>query len=251
MTKSEDQIRRQREAGRITGMTLTALRNAAKEGVSTRDLDRIAEDTIISLGGCPAFKGLYGYPHTLCTAINEEVVHGFPNRRRLHAGDIIGMDVGAIYEGMYADSAITVGIGEVSPEAEKIMRVTEEALWKGIAMARAGNRLGDISHAVQAHVEANGFSVVRDYVGHGVGEALHEPPQIPNFGEPGTGPLLVPGMTLAIEPMVNVGGYEVKVLGNQWTVVTRDRSLSAHFEHTVLVTDGDPEVLTLRERDLG
>lgn len=249
--KSEDQIRRMKVAGEIVGITLTALQNAVVDGIATRDLDQIAEDTIRSLDGCPAFKGYGGFPYTLCASINEQVVHGFPSRRRLKTGDIISMDVGAIFEGMYADAAITVGVGEVAPEAQRLMQITKESLWKGIEQARAGNRLGDISHAIQQHVEAAGYSVVRDYVGHGVGENLHEPPQIANFGDPGTGPLLVPGLTLAIEPMVNVGGYQVKVLGNQWTVATRDRSLSAHFEHSVLITAEDPVVLTLQKGDLG
>ncbi|MGE5706711.1 MAG: type I methionyl aminopeptidase [Bacteroidota bacterium] len=246
ITKTPEQIERMKMAGRIVATVLKKLQAAVEPGISTRDLDKMAEESIIALGGCPAFKGYQGYPHTLCVAINEEVVHGFPNRRRLKEGDIIGMDLGAIWEGMYGDSAITVPVGAVSEEASRLLRVTEESLWKGIAQALPGHFLGDISSAVQTHAESHGYSVVRDFVGHGIGEHLHEPPQVANFGEPGTGPILVPGMALAIEPMINAGDYPVRVLSNQWTVVTRDRSLSAHFEHTVLITETGHEVLTDR-----
>ncbi|HEY9765471.1 MAG TPA: type I methionyl aminopeptidase [Chroococcales cyanobacterium] len=249
--KTSEQQAHMRRAGRIVAAVLAKLKNNVQPGISTRELDRMAEEEIISLGGCPAFKGYQGYPHTLCVSINEEVVHGFPNRRRLKEGDIVSMDMGAIYQGLYGDAALTVGVGVISPEAARLLRVTKEALWKGIEMARAGNHLGDVSHAVQQHAESFGFSVVRDFVGHGIGEALHESPQVPNFGEKGEGPLLVPGMAIAIEPMINAGGYGVKILSNKWTVVTVDKSLSAHFEHTVLLTEGEAEVLTLQEGELG
>jgi methionyl aminopeptidase len=193
----------------------------------------------------PAFKGYRSYPKTLCASVNDQVVHGIPSKRVLKEGDIIGLDLGAIVEGFYGDSAVTVPVGRIDPKSEELLRVTEEALYKGIEQAAVGNRLSDISHAVQRHVEAAGFSVVTEFVGHGIGRRLHEEPQVPNYGQPGQGPRLQVGMVLAIEPMVNVGGSEVRVLDDQWTAVTRDGSRSAHFEHTIAIqASGPPRILT-------
>lgn len=233
-----------REAGRIVAKTLELIRQAIVPGVSTGYLDSLAEKFIRSEGARPAFKGLYGFPASICASVNEEVVHGIPGLRTLKKGDIISIDIGAEISGYYGDGACTFPVGEIGPEAKRLLEVTEEALYRGIACARQKNHLSDISFAVQSTVEENGFSVVRDYVGHGIGRAMHEEPQVPNYGRPGRGPRLRPGMTLAIEPMVNAGGFEVLTLGNNWTVVTRDGRLSAHFEHTVAVTDGEPEILT-------
>ncbi|MEB3299088.1 MAG: type I methionyl aminopeptidase [Candidatus Sericytochromatia bacterium] len=240
------QIDAMREAGRVVGGLLAFLRREAREGVSTRDLDEAAEDFIRARGAVPAFKGIYGYKYTICASENEKVVHGLPNRRRLQAGDVVGLDMGAIVDGMYADAAITVPVGEVSSEAFRLLRVTEESLWRAIPLIRDGVSIGDLGHAVQSHAEAEGFSVVREYVGHGIGTSLHMAPQIPNYGERGAGVRLVAGMAVAVEPMINAGVPETKVLADRWTVVTADRKLSAHFEHTILVGD-QPEVLTLEE----
>jgi len=214
-------------------------------GVTTRELDQITEDVILARGALPAFKGYRGYPASLCASINEQVVHGIPNQRRLEQGDIVSLDVGASLNGYFGDAAITLPVGTVDPEAEHLLKVTEQALTLGIEQARKGNRLFDISFAVQSWVESHGFSVVRDFVGHGIGKSLHEEPQIPNFGAPHQGPRLEEGMVFALEPMVNEGTYEVKILSDGWTVVTADRKRSAHFEHTIAVTDSDPEILTL------
>ncbi len=242
--KSQRELRYMRDAGRVVAGVLGELSRAIKPGVTTGELDRLAEDFILARGARPAFKGLYGFPASICTSVNEQVVHGIPGLRKLESGDIISIDVGAEINGYYGDSAATFPVGEVSPEAKKLLQVTEEALYEGIRFARQGNRLSDISHAVQSYVEKNGFSVVRDYVGHGIGRSMHEEPQVPNFGKPGRGPRLKAGMTLAIEPMVNAGTHEVCTLGDNWTVVTRDSRLSAHFEHTIAITDGEPEILT-------
>ncbi|MDK2888728.1 MAG: methionyl aminopeptidase [Thermoanaerobacter sp.] len=242
--KSQRELRYMRDAGRVVAGVLGELSRAIKPGVTTAELDRLAEDFILARGARPAFKGLYGFPASICTSVNEQVVHGIPGLRKLESGDIISIDVGAEINGYYGDGAATFPVGEVSPEAKKLMAVTEEALYEGIRFARQGNRLSDISHAVQSYVEKHGFSVVREYVGHGIGRSMHEEPQVPNFGKPGRGPRLKAGMTLAIEPMVNAGTHEVRTLGDNWTVVTRDSSLSAHFEHTVAITDGEPEILT-------
>lgn len=242
--KSRRELSYMRDAGRIVAGALSELAKAVRPGVTTGELDRLAEEFIIKNGARPAFKGLYGFPATICASVNEEVVHGIPGFKKLENGDIIGIDIGVELNGYYGDSAVTLPVGEVSPEVEKLLRVTEESLYVGIAQAREGNRLSDISHAIQTYVESHGFSVVRDFVGHGIGRSMHEEPQVPNFGKPGRGPRLKAGMTLAIEPMVNMGSYEVKTLPDNWTVVTLDGSLSAHFEHTVAVTDGEPEILT-------
>ena len=238
-----------RRSNRLVAETLSALAQRVKPGVITQELDRFAEAYLLAQGAKPAFKGYRNYPFTLCTSINEQVVHGLPSDRKLEEGDILSLDMGAIVEGYYGDSAITVPVGRISAEAERLLRVTRECLDRAIAAARNGACLADISSAVQAHAEANGFSIVRVFVGHGIGKELHEAPQIPNFVDPGRGrgPMLKPGMVLAIEPMVNAGGPEVRVLEDQWTAVTADGSLSAHFEHTVAVTENGTEVLTALE----
>jgi len=230
------------------GEVLTELAAAVAPGVSTADLDELAEKRIRQAGATPAFKGYHGYPATICASINDEVIHGIPSGRRvLNEGDIISIDVGASLDGYFGDSALTLPVGKISEPAAALLRVTEEALYKAIDEAKSGNRVSDIGHAVQKHVEAYGFSVVREFVGHGIGQRMHEEPQIPNYGEPGHGPRLAEGMVLAIEPMVNAGTAAVKVLADGWTAVTRDKSLSAHFEHTVAVTAGEPWILTARD----
>jgi methionyl aminopeptidase len=245
--RSAAELAKMREAGRLVGEVLTLLSAAVAPGVSTGDLDALAEKTILAAGATPAFKGYHGYPATICASVNDEVIHGIPSGRRLlDEGDIISIDVGASLNGYFGDSAITVPVGHVSEDAARLLRVTEESLYKAIEQARPGARISDIGHAVQQHVESHGFSVVREFVGHGIGQQMHEEPQIPNYGEPGRGPRLAEGMVLAIEPMVNAGKASVKVLSDGWTAVTRDRSLSAHFEHTVAVTAGEPWILTAR-----
>lgn len=244
--KSRAEIDKLRRSNLIASEVLDCLAEKVVPGVTTGELDKIAEDLILSKKAKPAFKGYRGYKHTLCTSVNEEVVHGIPSRRELKEGDIIGVDCGVLIDGFYGDIAKTFKVGKVTVDAERLLKVTEEALYVGIDKSRVGNRLYDISAAVQAHVEAAGFSVVRDFVGHGVGTSLHEDPQIPNFGEPGTGIKLRPGMVFALEPMVNIGDWKVKVLGDKWTVVTEDGSLSAHFEHTLAVTESGPVILSKR-----
>jgi len=242
--KNANRLDRMRIAGRIVGETLALMRELARPGITTLELDRKAEEYIRAQGAIPAFKGYNGFPATLCTSVNEQVVHGIPCLRYLESGDIISIDCGAVIDGYFGDAALTLPIGEVGEDLQKLLRVTEESLLLGIEQARLGNRLYDISHAVQGHVETNGFSVVRDYVGHGIGRAMHEDPQIPNFGKPGRGPRLEIGMALAIEPMVNMGTYEVQTLKDHWTVVTKDCRPSAHFEHTIAITENGPEILT-------
>ncbi len=242
--KSERELAYMREAGRVVAKTHAVLAGAIRVGITTLELNRLAEEIIVKEGARPAFKGLYGFPYTICASVNEEVVHGFPSLRKLENGDIISIDIGAEINGYFGDSAATYPVGEVSPEVLKLLKATEESLYKGIAMAKVGNRLSDISHAVQTCAEGYGFSVVRDYVGHGIGKKPHEDPQVPNFGRPGRGPRLKAGMTLAIEPMINMGTYEVRTLSNNWTVVTLDAKLSAHFEHTIAITGDQPEILT-------
>lgn len=242
--KSPREISYMRDAGHIVGGVLDELSRAVKPGITTGELDRLAEDFIIARGAKPAFKGLYGFPATICASVNEQVVHGIPGLRALENGDIISIDVGSEINGYFGDGAATFPAGEISQEAKNLLKSTEEALFAGIARAREGNRLSDISHAVQSYAESRGYSVVRDYVGHGIGKSMHEEPQVPNFGKPGRGPRLKAGMTLAVEPMVNTGTYEVCTLADNWTVVTKDAGLSAHFEHTVAITGGKPEILT-------
>jgi methionyl aminopeptidase len=246
--RSSAEIEQMREAGRLVGEVLSELAAAVAPGVSTADLDELAEKRIRQAGATPAFKGYHGYPATICASINDEVIHGIPSGRRvLNEGDIISIDVGASLDGYFGDSAVTLPVGQISESAASLLRVTEEALYKAIEAAKSGKRISDIGHAVQKHVEAYGFSVVREFVGHGIGQRMHEEPQIPNYGEPGHGPRLAEGMVLAIEPMVNAGTAAVKVLADGWTAVTRDSSLSAHFEHTVAVTAGEPWILTARD----
>jgi len=244
LLKSQAELDTMRAAGKVVAGALAGLRDMAKAGVTTKELDAFAEDYIVKAGATPAFKGYMGYPATICASINEVVVHGIPSARKLKDGDIIGIDMGAVVDGFYGDAATTIMIGEVAEEVQKLVRVTEECLLLGIEKAVVGNRISDISHAVQTHAEANGFSVVREFVGHGVGRKLHEEPQVPNFGEPGKGSLLKPGMTIAIEPMVNLGKSRTVVLGDGWTAVTIDRKPSAHFEHTIAVTEAGPLILT-------
>lgn len=233
-----------RRASQLVMSTLRLLRAAVQPGVTTADLDRLAEENIRSHGGVPSFKGYHGFPASACTSVNDQVVHGIPGPRRLKEGDIVSIDLGAIVDGFHGDSAITVPVGPVSDEAKALLYHTYRALWEGIAQAVVGNRVGDISHAVQKYAESQGYSVVRELVGHGIGRSMHEDPQVPNFGPPGRGPSLMPGMTLAIEPMINQGGSDVDVGGDQWTVSTRDGKLSAHFEHTIAVGLNGPTILT-------
>ena len=244
--KSAAEIERMRAANSLVADVLAELAAMVAPGVTTADLDAAAERLVRAGGAEPAFKGYRGYPCTLCASVNEEVVHGIPSARALRSGDVISLDMGVKLNGFYGDSAVTVAVGAVSDEAAALLRVTREALDKGIAQVQLGGRISDIGHAIQKHVETHGFSVVREFVGHGIGAALHEEPQIANYGEPGRGPRLAEGMVLAIEPMVNMGRPAVKVLGDGWTAVTKDGSLSAHFEHTVAVTKTGPLVLTQR-----
>lgn len=242
--KSPEELDRMRAAGRVVAKVLDEVRDKIRAGVRTREIDQFVEKLIRGAGCTPSFKGYRGFPASACISLNEEIVHGIPGARKLKDGDLVKIDVGAIYEGYHGDSAWTFCVGEPTPLQDKLMRVTEESLWAGIGQARAGNRTGDIGRAVQAVVEAAGFSVVREYVGHGVGAQLHEDLQIPNYGTPGRGPVLEEGMTIALEPMVNVGDWRTEVLSDDWTVVTADRTLSAHYEHTIAITSDEPEVLT-------
>jgi len=231
-------------SGRLVAEILSEVRDRIKPGVTTQELDLLASRLSLKKKARPAFKGYKGYPFSLCVSVNEEVVHGFPSKRRLMDGDIVSLDFGVYLDGYYGDAALTQAVGRVTSQAERLIQVTKEALLKGLEQIRAGRRLGDISCAVQQHVEGNRFSVVRQFVGHGIGKALHEDPQIPNFGEAGRGILLKPGMVLAIEPMVNAGGSEVEIKADGWTAVTKDRSLSAHFEHTIAITENGCRILT-------
>jgi methionyl aminopeptidase len=242
--KSPDEIEKMSEACHIVAEILTALKGMIKAGITTMDIENSAEEMIRKFGGIPAFKGYRGYPASICASVNEEVVHGIPSLRRIDDGDIVSIDLGVYKNGFYGDAAITVGVGDAGDETSRLLKVTEEALYLGIDKAVEGNRVSDISHAIQRHVEDNGFSVVRLFVGHGIGRELHEEPQIPNYGKPGQGERIRRGMTLAIEPMVNAGTHEVKILKDGWTAVTGDGKKSAHFEHTVLVTSGGPNILT-------
>ncbi len=244
--KSDREIEYMRDAGKIVAETLVEIQNAVKPGVSTLELDKIAEKYIRSCGAIPAFKGYGGFPATICSSINEEVVHGIPSLKKLNNGDNVSIDVGAEIHGYNGDSAVTFPVGEVTAEMQDLLDITQQSLYKGIEQAIAGNRLGDISNAVQTCAEKHSYGIVRDYVGHGIGRKMHEDPQIPNFGAAGRGPRLKAGMALAIEPMINLGTHEVKTLHDGWTVVTKDRKPSAHFEHTIVITDGKPEILTKR-----
>jgi methionyl aminopeptidase len=245
VVKTAAEIEAMRRAGQAVGRFFEELAPHVKPGVTTWELEEVASSYLARLGLAGAFMGYQGYPANLCTSVNEEVVHGIPSKKRvLREGDLLSIDFGVVAGGYFGDAARTFPVGKVDGAAEKLLRVTEESLARAITVCLPGNRLGDIGEAVQGYVEANGFSVVRDFVGHGIGRAMHEDPQVPNFGRRGTGPRLVAGMVLAIEPMVNEGGYPVEVLGDGWTVVTRDRKRSAHFEHTVAITEGGPSVLT-------
>lgn len=243
--KSKSEIELMRVACRVTAEVLNLIEKEIKPGVTTKELDSIAEEYILSKGCKPAFKGLYGFPATICASINNEVVHGIPGLRKLNEGDIISIDTGAIYHGFNGDAARTYPVGETSEDAKRLIEVTKQSFFEGIKKADEKHRLSDISNVIQTYVENNGFSVVRDYVGHGIGRRMHEDPQIPNYGPPGRGPRLRRGMTLAIEPMVNEGKYDVEVMDNKWTVITADGSSSAHYENTILITNGDPEILTI------
>jgi methionyl aminopeptidase len=234
-----------RDANRIVAEILAELREQITPGISTMELNEIGESLAAKRNARPAFKGYNGFPYALCASINEEVVHGMPSLKRiLREGDIISLDFGVVHKDFYGDAAITVPVGQVDDMSRDLIQATEEALYRGIAHAVAGNRLSDISHAIQSHVEAKGFSVVREFVGHGIGRCLHESPQIPNYGSPGLGVKLKPGMVLAIEPMINQGEYGVEILGDGWTAVTKDRSRSAHFEHSIAITENGPEILS-------
>lgn len=242
--KNKKDLETMRKAGLIVADALERLAGLVKPGITTAALDRFAENYLADRGAKASFKGYNGFPASVCLSINEEVVHGIPGRRRLKEGDIVGIDLGAIVDGWHGDAAITVPVGEIDPEIKRLLKVAEESLYQGIKEARVGVRLGTVSHAIQSHVEAAGFSIVRQYVGHGIGRQMHEDPPVPNYGRPDRGPVLAEGMTIAIEPMVNVGGYEVLVKPDNWTVFTRDGSYSAHFEHTVAITSNGPEILT-------
>ncbi|MGD0011589.1 MAG: type I methionyl aminopeptidase [Terriglobia bacterium] len=244
--KSPVEIERLRRSGSMVRGLLEELRERVQPGVSTLDLEKYIERRIAQLGARPAFKGYRGYPCCLCASVNSEVIHGIPSERCLKRGDILSLDMGVVVDGYYGDSAMTVPVGEISESTQRLLRVTQESLQLAIEQARLGNRLGDICATVQRHVEENGYSVVREFVGHGIGRELHEEPQIPNFGQPGHGPVLKQGMVLAIEPMVNAGGAAVRVLADNWTAVTADGTLSAHFEHMVAVTRNGPDILTLQ-----
>ena len=243
--KTERELKIMREACKISAQALKLVGNAVEPGVTTAELDALAEKFIRSKGAVPNFKNYQGYPATACISINNEVIHGIPNvKRKICAGDIVSVDLGAKFEGYHGDNAATFACGEISDEAKRLMEVTKQSLYEGIAAAQSGNRIGDISYAVQRYVEERGFSVVRDFVGHGIGTEMHEPPEVPNFGTPGRGIRLLPGMTVAIEPMVNAGKHGVSVQPDGWTVLTRDGSLSAHFEHTVVITRDGAKILT-------
>jgi len=246
--RSAAEIERLARVNRLVGQVLKELMGVVAPGVSTRDLDELAERRLLEAGALPAFKGYHGYPATICASVNEQVIHGIPNTRPLVEGDIVSIDMGAKLDGFFGDSAVTVPVGRVSPEAARLLEVTRTSLERAIAAVKPGGRVHDIGAAVQQHVEAHGYSVVREFVGHGIGTSLHEEPQIPNYGTAGRGARLAEGMVLAIEPMVNAGKPAVKVLSDGWTAVTKDGSLSAHFEHTVVVTSEGCRVLTLRDQ---
>lgn len=244
--KSSKEIELMRIAARLTGETLNLLKEHIKPGISTAELDRIAENYLKKNNATPTFKGYGGFPGSVCASVNEQVIHGIPSKKViLKEGDIISLDFGACYKGYNGDAARTYPVGKISEDAEKLIKVTEESFFKGLEFCKPGCRISDISHAIQEYAEKFGYGVVREYVGHGVGRELHESPEIPNYGNPGRGPRLVNGMTIAVEPMINMGDYRVRTLSNEWTVVTLDGCLSAHYENTILITKGEPEVLTL------
>lgn len=244
--KTDAEIAAIRASSQIVARILAELEAMIRPGIATKELDRYAEARARQFGAVPAFKGYRGYPASLCTSVNEEIIHGIPSDRVLREGDIIGLDFGVLFEGFYGDAAITVPVGTVSPLARRLIGVAEEALARGVAEMREGHRISDISNAIQTYVESQGFSVIRSFVGHGIGHSPHEEPQVPNFGPPGRGPKIRKGLTLAIEPMIAAGDWQEEILDDGWTAVTRDRSLSAHYEHTVALTDRGPEILSLR-----
>lgn len=243
--KNTTEIEYMRRAGKVVSDTLAKLEEVIEPGITTAEIDRIAEEIILKQGAKPSFKGYFGFPASICTSVNNEVVHGIPSDRVLKNGDIISVDCGAILNGYHGDAARTIGVGEISESAAKLIKVTEQSFFQGISKAVIGNRLTDISYEIQKYVEGFGFSIVRDYVGHGIGSHMHEDPEIPNYGRPGRGPKLVKGMTFAIEPMVNLGSFHVRTLSDGWTVVTQDGSLSAHYENTIVITENGSEILTL------
>jgi methionyl aminopeptidase len=245
--KSPREIELMRQAGKITAAARALAREMVTPGITTAQIDREVRHFIEKSGAIPTFLGYGGYPASVCLSVNDEVIHGIPGHRTIHAGDIVSVDVGATYKGYVGDCAGTFVAGTASPEALRLIEVTRQSFYEGMKFARAGYRIGDISHAIQTYVEENGFAVVRDYVGHGVGSVMHEAPEVPNFGKPGRGPRLLKGMTIAVEPMVNAGTWEVKVLKDGWTVKTLDGKLSAHYENTICITDGEPEILTVSE----
>lgn len=246
--KSEEEIDLMRTSGKVTAYILKELENFIKPGMSTADIDRFVEETIVGNGMIPTFKGYGGFPASACVSVNEEVVHGIPSRKRIiREGDIVSVDVGVTYKGYVSDAARTYAVGSISEEAQRLIDVTRDSFFEGLKYCKVGYRLSDISHAIQKRAEGAGFSVIRDFVGHGVGQNMHEEPQIPNYGRPGRGPRLTPGMVFAIEPMICEGDYDVETLSNNWTVVTLDGKLAAHYENTVVITDGEPELLTLAE----
>jgi len=250
--KSEKEIEYMRESGRIVALALAEMEKAIEPGITTRELDKIATEVLKKNGAIPSFKGQEGfegskpYPATICASVNNQVIHGIPGDYVLKEGDIISIDMGAFKNGYHGDAARTFGVGKISPEAQKLIDVTKGSFFEGMKFAKHGNRVSDISHAVQTYAESNGCSVVREFVGHGIGAELHEDPQVPNYGKPGRGPRLSKGMVIAVEPMINQGGYDIEILKDGWTVITKDGSLSAHYENTILITDGEPELLTLK-----
>jgi methionyl aminopeptidase len=245
--KSEKEIVSIRKSCRIVAQVLADLRNMIEPGITTMELDAFAEKKALEMGGIPAFKGYRGFPSSLCTSINEEIIHGIPSSRKLREGDILGLDFGVIYDGYYGDAAVTYPVGQISPEAKRLIDAAEKAFFEGYEMVQEGHRISDISHAIQKSVEERGYSVIRAFVGHGIGISLHEEPQIPNFGVPGRGPKMKRGLVLAIEPMIAAGDWEVEIKDDNWTAITKDRSLSAHYEHTVALTQKGPEILSRTE----
>lgn len=242
--KSSEEISKIRRSNQIVGKVLSELRKMIQPGITTKELDEYAEKRALEEGARPAFKGYRGFPASLCTSVNEEIVHGIPSSRKLKNGDIISLDFGVEYQGLYGDAALTCQVGDVSEKTKELIKVAEESFFKGFEAIENGKRLSDISHAIQVHVESFGFSVIRTFVGHGIGYSLHEDPQIPNFGSPGHGPVLKPGMVLAVEPMISMGDWHVEILEDDWTAITRDRSLSAHYEHTLAITENGPIILS-------
>jgi methionyl aminopeptidase len=244
--KSAAELEAMRQSSRVVATVLAELEPLIRPGIRTRDLDLYAEKRTRELGAVPAFKGYRGYPASVCVSVNEEIIHGIPSGRLLQDGDIVSLDFGVLYEGFFSDSALTAAVGRIAPEAQRLVAAAEGAFTKGLEQMKDGNRVSDISAAIQAYVESQGFSVIRQFVGHGIGRSLHEEPQVPNFGTPGRGPKIRPGLTLAIEPMIAAGGHDVEILEDGWTAITRDRRLAAHYEHTVAMTENGPEILSAR-----